>query len=81
MVSEPKKGKNGKTWDILKILEMFGSNICQLLLFAHAIVGCDTTSKPYGLGKGSTLKLLKSNEEFRNYANVFFTKVMQQKKK
>jgi hypothetical protein len=42
------------------------------LLFAHAIVGCDTTSKPYGLGKGSALKLLKSNEEFRNYAKVFY---------
>jgi hypothetical protein len=72
MVSEPKKGKNGKTWDILKILEILGSNISQLLLFAHAIVGCDTTSKPYGLGKGSALKLLKNNEEFQNYAKVFY---------
>ena len=57
MVSETKKGKKGKTWDILKISEMSGSNISQLLLFAHAIVGYDTTSKPYGLGKSSALKL------------------------
>ena len=72
LVSEPKKGKNGKTWDILKIVEVLGSNICHLLLFTHAILGCDTTSKPYGLGKGSALKLLKNNEEFRNLAKVFY---------
>jgi hypothetical protein len=70
MVSEPKKEKNGKTWDILKILEMLGCNICQLLLFAHAIVGCDTTNKPYGLGKGSALKLLKSNPGIQKLNNM-----------
>ena len=51
---------------------MSGSNISQFLLFAHTIVGCDTTSKPYGLGKSSALKLFKNNEEFRNHAKVFY---------
>ncbi len=79
LVSEPKKGKIGKTWDILKMKQMLGPEICHLLLFAHAIVGCDTTSKPYGLGKGLPLKLLKNNEKFRDFAKVFYEQNTTQK--
>jgi len=29
------------------------------LLFVHAILGCDTISQPFGIGKGKALKMLK----------------------
>ncbi len=41
--SEPKKGKMGKVWDILQLKNLFGEVVCKYILFAHAILGCDTT--------------------------------------
>ena len=43
---------------------------CDNVLYIHAFLGRDTTSKPYGIGKGVGLKLFKKNEEFRNAASV-----------
>jgi len=31
--------------------------VCQHILFIHAILGCDTTSSMYGIGKGAALML------------------------
>ena len=44
-----------------------GSDICCQILFLHAILGCDTTSQPHGIGKGN---LLKKFRDFCNYAEV-----------
>ena len=63
-------GKNGKIYDILNLRDSIGPDACKLLLFAHPFTGCDTTSKPYGLGKGK-LKLVYNNEAFKNLANHF----------
>jgi hypothetical protein len=35
-----------------------GQDVCKYLLFAHAILGCDTTSSVYGIGKGQSLTKL-----------------------
>ena len=72
MKSEPKKGKGGKLWDIKFIRESLGNEICDNILFGHAFVGCDTTSKPFGIGKTVTLKLLSTKPDFKNYASVFY---------
>ena len=69
--SEPKMSKSGKIYDILNIRDTIGPDACKLLLFAHAFTGCDTTPKPYGLGKSKALKLVYKNEVFKNLANQF----------
>ena len=40
------------------------------ILFAHAWLGCDTTSHYYGYGKNSIVRLLKKNTEVRRLAEV-----------
>ena len=50
--SELKKGGNGtrgKEYDVLALQQSLGSDICKLLLFVYAFMGCDTTSKPFGM--------------------------------
>ena len=36
-----------------------GPELCNCMLFVHAILGCDTTSSLYGIGKKISLKLSK----------------------
>jgi hypothetical protein len=45
--------------------------MCDNLLFAHAILGCDTTSRVVSIGKPVALKKLKSSAFFRRQAAVF----------
>jgi hypothetical protein len=54
MKSEPKKGKGGKIRDVKCIRDSLGKDLCDNILFAHASVGCDTTSKPIGVRKAIT---------------------------
>ena len=50
---EPKqRSKTRKTWNIKKTKTSLGANVCANILFVHAILGCDTTSKIHGIGKG-----------------------------
>ena len=41
-----------------------GEKLCYLLPIIHAIGGCDTTSRLYGIGKGLPLKKAMSNTSF-----------------
>src|SRR6218665_524336 len=51
---------------------MIGDDMCSQLLFIHAITGCDTTSRIFGVGKKSAFhKLLKGDTILRNSANAF----------
>ena len=69
---EPKKNtKNPKVWDIKAVKEELGPEICNSVLFLHAILGCNTTSHLYGIGKGASLKKFKSSLHFREKAKVF----------
>ena len=58
---EPKKNAKSRVWDIKQVKSDLGSFICKHILFAHAISGSDTTSRLFGLGKGTILKKLKEN--------------------
>jgi len=40
-------------------------------LFVHAILGCDTTSRLHGIGKGAALKKIQSNAHFLEQAKIF----------
>jgi len=49
----PKKNeKKLKEWNIKAIKEQLGPEICSNILFLHEVLGCDTTSLLYGIGKG-----------------------------
>ena len=71
---EPKKNmKKPKVWNIKAVKEQLGPEICSNILFLHAVLGCDTTSHLYGIGKGTSLKKFKSSQHFREQAKVFAT--------
>ena len=38
--------------------------ICENILFGHALLGSDTTSRVFGIGKGVALKQLRNSEDF-----------------
>ena len=61
LAPEPKKSSKSRVWDIKQVKSDLGSFLCQYILFAHAISGSDTTSRLFGLGKGTIWKKLKEN--------------------
>lgn len=69
---EPKSNDNKipKVWDIQKAKRNLGPDICDNILFIHAILGCDSVSRVHGLGKGIGLKKLKT-KHFLEQAVVF----------
>lgn len=70
---EPKKGSllPRKYLNIGLVVEKLGESVCGNILFAHAILGCDTTSRLFGIGKAVGLTLLKNNDIFCQQAVVF----------
>ncbi|KAJ8398943.1 hypothetical protein AAFF_G00416100 [Aldrovandia affinis] len=71
---EPKKStKKPRVWNIKAVKQQLGPSVCTHILFIHAIAGCDTTSRLYGIGKGAPLKKFTTSSEFREQATVFDT--------
>lgn len=71
---EPKKSmKNYRVWNIKAVKQHLGPAVCSHILFMHAILGCDTTSSVYGIGKGVALKKFTISSDFREQAMVFDT--------
>ena len=47
---EPKKNtKQPCTWNIMAVKQRLGPDMCQHILFLHAVLGCDTTSRPFSI--------------------------------
>ena len=67
------KANSGKTrvWNIKKVKEQWGADVCGNILFIHAILGCDTKSRDrlHGIGKGASLKKFVSSPYFRQQAS------------
>jgi hypothetical protein len=59
-----------KYWHITFIKRSLGQ-VCHYILVGHALLGCNTTSRLFGIGKQAVLPFLKSHEEFRNDCEVF----------
>lgn len=71
--SESRKNtKKPCTWNIKATKQLLGPDICKHILFLHAVLGCDTTSRPHGIGKGASLKKFKESDIFREQAEVFY---------
>lgn len=69
---EPKSHakKRPRTWNIQTTRAALGNAVCENILFIHAILGCDTTSRLHGLGKSLSLTRIK-NDVFYKQAQVF----------
>ena len=68
---EAKSGQQRRYMDIHKARSELGDQVCRDLLFVHAMLGCDTTSRLFGFGKAVGLKLIQTNETFIEQAKVF----------
>lgn len=69
---EPKANARGaRVWHMKKVKDQLGREVCRNLLFLHAMTGCDTTSRLYGVGKATALKKFENVPCFREQANTF----------
>lgn len=64
-----KSWKSIRRWNI-KYAKQSRGPLCSLLLFTHAFLGCDITSRIFGIGKAAALKKLE-NTTFCEYTQVF----------
>ena len=62
---------SGKIWDIKKTRQLLGNELCNSILFLHGISGCDTTSHPFSIGKGSVVSKFKKSPQLRAAAKAF----------
>ena len=72
--SDPKQRLSSKclrVWDIKKTNELLGPDACRLLPFMHALTGCNTTSRIYGISKGAALKKSTVDRQFKLHAEIF----------
>ncbi|VDI55510.1 Hypothetical predicted protein [Mytilus galloprovincialis] len=65
------KKTKSKIWDINKTKVVLGQDMCKVLPIVHAISGCDTTSKLYGVGKVATLKKFIDSPTLKELGEVF----------
>ncbi|KAK3705553.1 hypothetical protein QZH41_000251 [Actinostola sp. cb2023] len=69
---EPKANSTKRrVFNMKKVKAQLGEDICNNILFIHAILGCDTTSRLYGIGKGAAIKKYADSQYFREQAKVF----------
>jgi len=70
----------GKTYDIKKYRIPWALKYAtaNAMLFVHSLLGCDTTSRLFGRGKGAALKRLKKDERLRQplYACIMVSLMM-----
>ena len=73
-----KTGCRVRKWYIQHTQRVLG-DMAPIFPVLHAIVGCDTTSRPYGLGKRSILQKFKNSIELKNLVAVFLEQRINQK--
>ena len=66
--------RKNRIWDIKVTQCELGADICNNILFIHAILGCNTTSRLCVLGKALALKRLISSALFRDTTEQFSKK-------
>ena len=62
--------KKMRVWDIKKTKEVLDQESCRLLPVIHAVTGCDTTSRVFGIGKSAAIKKAKK-PSFTRHLRVF----------
>ena len=79
--SGPEQKKSPGCWNIKYVQIALGRAVCNNMLFAHAILGCDTTSRVFSMGKGLALKHIRSDKHFITQAEVFLQEMYQAQEK
>ena len=71
--SEQKLRSKGTTklWDIKHVKSKLGQEICDVILLIHALLGCDTTSRLYSIGKGVALQTFKRENSSIRLSQIF----------
>ena len=70
--SEPKSNSNkNRLWNIQAVKRQLGTEVCNNILFLHAILGCDTTSRLHGIGKGKSVKKFRECSYFHEQVILF----------
>ena len=62
---QPEPGANStkrRVWNMKVLKEKLGQDVCYNIFFIHVILGCETTSRLHGIGKGTSLVLLKKEQ-------------------
>ena len=66
------RGQNEtRVWDIRKTIAVLGEENRQHLPVAHAMTGCDTTSRLHGIGKGTAVSKMISSQYIKEKTSVF----------
>jgi len=69
---EPKQSsKTKRVCYIKETKNLLCPSVCKNILLVHALLGCDTTSSIYGIGKGVALNKIKTDALFCEQADVF----------
>ena len=67
----PTSSQKNTKYNINLLKETLGDDVCHELLFIHAYLGCDSTSRIFGIGKKSAFqKLVKSDPVIKSCAIV-----------
>ena len=69
--SDREKNTKGRVWNIKEAKSKLGTFVCKHIPFLHAFLGCDTTSRLFGIGKGSLLKKFEEDKSLQQAATVF----------
>ncbi len=72
-MSEPKKSSSSshRFPNIGHARNVLGEDVCNNILFVHAMLGCDITSRLFGGGKEISLHLVQESVSFRAQASIF----------
>ncbi|KAK3743952.1 hypothetical protein QZH41_002713 [Actinostola sp. cb2023] len=69
---EPKpRSQIRRVWNLKRTKSALGASVCKNILFLHAILGCDTTSRLHGIGKAAALKKIETDSRFLQQAEIF----------
>ena len=68
---EPKANTRSREWRMKHVKTQLGEQLCRDILFLHALLGCDTTSRVFGIGKGVVTKTYLDSKFFQDQATVF----------
>ena len=67
------KGES-KVCSISFACEQLGQGVCDGILVIHALLGYDTTSRVFSIGKGAALRKFQKNERFQQDILLFLEK-------
>lgn len=71
--------KTVKVWDIQKTKSLLKEDKCRMVPFVHAMTGCDTTSRMFGIGKSTIWQKLKKDTHLLKQVDTFLEPDMSQK--